>query len=90
MDVIPDSDAEVGMRRASDPIFKGAQVTQQYNSSHDVAAIKTYRYLRLGMLVGVAALGYSVVKEYRQGGSAVSSGRSAAITTPRFIPFSSG
>jgi hypothetical protein len=56
------------MGRVSDPIFKGAQVTQQYNSSHDVAAIKTYRYLRLGMLVGVAALGYSVVKEYRQGG----------------------
>jgi hypothetical protein len=32
-------------------------------------AAKTYNYLRLGMLVAVAALGYSIVKEYRQPGT---------------------
>src|SRR5579859_6882242 len=30
---------------------------------HDVAAIKTYRYLRLGMLAAVAALSYSILEE---------------------------
>jgi hypothetical protein len=30
---------------------------------HDLAAIKTYRYLRLGMLAAVAALSYSILEE---------------------------
>jgi hypothetical protein len=32
---------------------------------HPLAALKTYRYLRIGMLVVVAALGYSLLQEHR-------------------------
>ncbi len=38
-------------------------------SGADTAVLKTYRYLRLGMLAAVAALAYSIVKEYRQPGA---------------------
>ena len=35
---------------------------------HPLAGVKTYRYLRIGMLVAVAALGYSLVQEHRASG----------------------
>ena len=34
----------------------------KFQPGHDIAAIKTYRYLRLGMLAAVAALAYSVLE----------------------------
>ncbi len=48
------------------PIFDGASVTTPTHPAHDVATLRTYRYLRLGMLAAVAALAYSLTKEYRQ------------------------
>ena len=48
------------------PIFKNTPVAAPSEPGHNLAAIKTYRYLRLGMLVAVAALAFSVVQEYRQ------------------------
>jgi hypothetical protein len=37
--------------------------SKELHPAHDVAAIKTYRYLRLGMLAAVAALSYSILEE---------------------------
>jgi hypothetical protein len=65
--------------RTLNPIFTGAQVksrslsetihdNQTSGESHDLAAIKTYRYLRIGMLAAVLALAYSVFEEYRKPG----------------------
>ena len=54
--------------RLTDPIFKGTSAFDrskkvnekfaetEFYGGHDVAAIKTYRYLRLGMLAAVVAL----------------------------------
>jgi hypothetical protein len=39
-----------------------------FEPGHDAAALKTYRYLRIGMLVAVAALANSILLEYRQPG----------------------
>ena len=60
----------------SDRIFSGDSVQryapnqalqkrqdQAFQKGHDVAAIKTYRYLRLAMLAAVAALSYSILEE---------------------------
>jgi hypothetical protein len=52
------------MGRPMDPIFQGASITNASSAGHDIASIKTYRYLRIGMLAAVAALVYSVVEEY--------------------------
>ena len=56
------------MGRPDDPIFKSTTVTRPRQTGHDEAAIKTYRYLRLGMLVAVAVLVWSVAEEYFQPG----------------------
>jgi hypothetical protein len=56
------------MARLLDPIFKQKTVAGPFPASHDVAAVKTYNYLRLGMLVAVAALAYSVLELYHQHG----------------------
>jgi len=58
-------EADMGL---TDQIFSGASVknyatNKAFNPRHDVAAIKTYRYLRLGMLAAVAALSYSILEE---------------------------
>jgi hypothetical protein len=37
--------------------------TKAFPQGHDLAAVKTYRYLRLGMLAAVAALSYSILEE---------------------------
>lgn len=39
-----------------------------FHEDQHLAAIKTYNYLRLGMLVAVAAVAYSVIAEYRHAG----------------------
>ena len=61
--------------RLTDPIFKGTSAFDrskkvnekfaetEFYGGHDVAAIKTYRYLRLGMLAAVVALSYSLLEE---------------------------
>jgi hypothetical protein len=53
----------------SDRIFVRSSATGKFAASagfqpgHGVASIKTYRYLRLGMLAAVAALSYSILEE---------------------------
>jgi hypothetical protein len=37
--------------------------TKSFPQGHDLASVKTYRYLRLGMLAAVAALSYSILEE---------------------------
>ena len=59
------------MASPADRIFTGVDLTKKgltFQSGHDAAALKTYRYLRLGMLVAVAALSYSIIEEYSQRG----------------------
>jgi hypothetical protein len=51
------------MVRLGDPVFEKATVTSDFATGHDVATLKTYRYLRIGMLVAAAALGYAIVEE---------------------------
>jgi len=51
------------MAKLGDPVFEHATVDADRASGHDVAAIKTYRYLRLGMLVAAATLGFAIVEE---------------------------
>jgi hypothetical protein len=65
---------EVDVSGLLDPLFTDAKITspslssapedQTSHESHDLAAIKTYRYLRIGMLVAVVGLTYSVLEEY--------------------------
>ncbi len=52
------------------PVFTSARIVSRSTTKpgHDPAAVKTYRYLRLGMLVAVAVLVYSVLEEYFQPG----------------------
>jgi hypothetical protein len=52
------------------PVFTSARIACRSTAvpGHDPAAVKTYRYLRLGMLVAVAILVYSVLEEYFQPG----------------------
>ena len=54
--------------RLSDPVFKDATVDLPSSPARDIAALKTYRYLRLGMLAATAGLAYSIVSESRQRG----------------------
>jgi hypothetical protein len=60
--------------RITDRIFSAPStvgkplVDPQRQASHDVGSIKTYRYLRLGMLAAVAALSYSILEERNAGG----------------------
>jgi hypothetical protein len=54
--------------RLSDPVFKDASVEVAPKPGRDVAALKTYRYLRLGLLAATAGLAYSIVAEARQSG----------------------
>jgi hypothetical protein len=55
--------------RLTNRIFSGSSAREQLTGDkapqegHDLASIKTYRYLRLGMLAGVAALFYSILEE---------------------------
>ena len=59
------------MGSPADRIFTGVDLTKKgltFQPGHDAAALKTYRYLRLGMLVAVAALSYSIIEEYSQSG----------------------
>src|SRR5215207_4461522 len=56
------------MVRLSDPVFKDATVDLPSPPGRDVAALKTYRYLRLGMLAATGALAYSIVEEARKPG----------------------
>jgi hypothetical protein len=57
------------MVRPSDPVFKDAALTApDFQPGHDLAALKTYRYLRLGMLAAAATLGYAIVEEQQHPG----------------------
>jgi hypothetical protein len=56
------------MVRLGDPVFKDASVDAPSPPGRDVAALKTYRYLRLGMLAATAALASSIVEEARKPG----------------------
>lgn len=56
------------MRRRGDSILQAATVRRVSEPGPDIWAVKTYNYLRLGMLVAVAALAYSIIEEYRQPG----------------------
>ena len=51
------------MQRLDDLVAAGTELR-----TPDGWAAKTYNYLRLGMLVAVAALAYSIIEEYRQPG----------------------
>lgn len=52
------------------PVFTRARMASPSTAKpgHDPAAVKTYRYLRLGMVVAVGVLVYSVLEEYFQPG----------------------
>src|SRR4051812_3079642 len=53
------------MARLSDPVFKDAKVpSANLSPQQDLAALKTYRYLRLGMLAVGATLAYSIGEEF--------------------------
>lgn len=57
------------MVRPSDQVFKDAALTApDFQPGHDLAALKTYRYLRLGMLAAAATLGYAIVEEQQHPG----------------------
>ena len=67
-DVLTACSSGGAMVRLSDPVFKDATVDLPSPPGRDVAALKTYRYLRLGMLAATAALAYSIVEEARKPG----------------------
>jgi hypothetical protein len=57
------------MVRPSDPVFKDASLTApDFQAGHDLATLKTYRYLRIGMLAAAATLGYAIVEEQQHAG----------------------
>jgi hypothetical protein len=63
----------MAVRTEAEP--RAAQILRAVTADHrtlepdrDDYAAKTYNYLRLGMVVAVAALAYSIVEEYRQPG----------------------
>ena len=45
------------------PSARNYAASRTLQTGHDVAAVKTYRYLRLGMLAAVVALAYSILEE---------------------------
>jgi hypothetical protein len=63
--------AKLTKKRATQPVDETtpappAEQTVTLPQRHETAAGKTYNYLRLGMLVAVGALGYSIFREYHQ------------------------
>ncbi|HLM19149.1 MAG TPA: hypothetical protein VK549_15115 [Acidimicrobiia bacterium] len=55
------------MARLSDPVFKGADLaSENLSPQQDLAALKTYRYLRLGMLAVGATLAFAIGQEFAQ------------------------